>query len=53
MTRLLPLMLVLLLAAPARAADAPDTKRGDEMIDKYLANLTKDLSGRFLDGGKN
>jgi dienelactone hydrolase len=52
MTRLLPLMLVLLVALPARAADKPDTKAGDEMIDKYLAARAKELSGRFLDGAK-
>ncbi len=52
MTRLLPLVLVLLLIPPARAADKPDTKAGDEMIDKYLANLAKDLSGRYLDGAR-
>jgi hypothetical protein len=43
----------LLLAASARAAHKPDTRAGDEMIDRYLARLAKDLSGRFLDGGKN
>jgi cephalosporin-C deacetylase-like acetyl esterase len=52
MTRLLPLLLVLLLAAPTLAADKPDTKAGDEMIDKYLAKQAKELSGRFLDGAK-
>src|SRR5262249_29382376 len=52
MTRLLPLLLVLLAALPARAADKPDTKAGDEMIDKYLAAKAKELSGRFLDGAK-
>jgi cephalosporin-C deacetylase-like acetyl esterase len=52
MLRLFPLLLVLLCAVPVRADDRPDTKRGDEMIDKYLANLAKDLSGRFLDGAK-
>jgi dienelactone hydrolase len=52
MTRLFPLLSVLLLAATARAADPPDTKRGDEMIDKYLAAQAKDLGGRFLDGAK-
>ncbi len=52
MTRLLPLLLVLVLAASARAAEPPDTKAGDAMIDKYLAGLAKELSGRFLDGAK-
>jgi len=53
MTRVTPLLFVLLVAVPAGAADdKPDTKRGDEMIDKYLANLTKEVSGRFLDGAK-
>src|SRR5262249_783467 len=52
MTRLTSLALLLVLAAPALATDKPDTKQGDEMIDKYLANLTKDISGRFLDGAK-
>jgi dienelactone hydrolase len=52
MTRLLPLLLALLLAAPTLAADKPDTKAGDEMIDKYLASKAKELSGRFLDGAK-
>jgi dienelactone hydrolase len=52
MTRVLPCLLVLLFAAPVGAADPPDTKAGDAMIDKYLAKLAKDLSGRFLDGAK-
>jgi cephalosporin-C deacetylase-like acetyl esterase len=52
MPRLIPLALLLLLTASARAADTPGTKRGEEMIDKYLANLTKEVSGRFLDGAK-
>src|SRR5581483_3140822 len=52
MTRLIPVACLLLLAAAARADDKPDTKAGDEMIDKYLARLAKDLSGRFLDGAK-
>jgi dienelactone hydrolase len=52
MPRLLPLLLVLLAALPARAADKPDTKAGDEMIDKYLAAKAKELSGRFLDGAQ-
>jgi cephalosporin-C deacetylase-like acetyl esterase len=34
------------------AADKPDTTAGDAMIDKYLAGLAKDLSGRFLDSAK-
>src|SRR5262245_16112096 len=46
MTRLMPLALLLLLAASARADDKQDTRAGDEMIDKYLARLAKDLSGR-------
>jgi cephalosporin-C deacetylase-like acetyl esterase len=52
MTRLIPLTLLLLFAASACADDKPDTKRGDEMIDKYLANQAKKLSGRFLDGAR-
>ena len=52
MLRVLPLVLVLLLTAPTRAAEKPDTTPGDERIDKYLANLTKEVSGRFLDGAK-
>ena len=52
MTRFTSLALVLLLGTAVRAADTPDTKAGDAMIDKYLANLTKELSGRFLDGAK-
>jgi cephalosporin-C deacetylase-like acetyl esterase len=52
MTRLIPVACLLLLAAPARADDKPDTKAGDEMIDKYLARLARALSGRFLDGAK-
>jgi dienelactone hydrolase len=46
MTHLIPLALLLL------AADKADTTAGDAMIDKYLAGLAKDLSGRFLDGAK-
>src|SRR5438876_8453785 len=52
MTRLASLVVLLFVAAFALAADTPDTKHGDEMIDKYLANLTKEVSGRFLDGAK-
>ncbi len=52
MTRLIPFAALLLLALPVHAADKPDTKAGDAMIDKYLAGLAKDLSGRFLDGAK-
>jgi dienelactone hydrolase len=52
MTRLASLALLLLLATFVSAADKPDRKTGDEMIDKYLANLTKEVSGRFLDGAK-
>jgi dienelactone hydrolase len=52
MLRVLPLVLVLLLTAPTRAAEKPDTTPGDERIDKYLANLAKELGGRFLDGAK-
>jgi cephalosporin-C deacetylase-like acetyl esterase len=52
MTRLIPLAFLLLFIASARADDKPDTKAGDEMIDKYLARLAKELSGRFLDGAK-
>ena len=52
MTRLLPLVLVLLFAVPVHAADPPDTKAGDAMIDKYLATQARELSGRFLDGAK-
>jgi cephalosporin-C deacetylase-like acetyl esterase len=52
MTRLIPVALLLLLAASARADDKPDTKAGDEMIDKYLARLAKEAGGRFLDGAK-
>jgi len=52
MLRFLPLAVLLLFVAPVRAADPPDTKAGDAMIDKYLANQAKDLSGRFLDGAK-
>jgi dienelactone hydrolase len=52
MTRVPPLLLVLLLAAPTLAADKPDTKAGDEMIDKYLAKQARELSGRFLDSAK-
>jgi dienelactone hydrolase len=43
---------LLLLAGSARADDKPDTRAGDAMIDKYLAGLSKELSGRFLDGAK-
>ena len=50
--RLLSAVIVLLLAIPAFADDKPDTKRGDEMIEKYLASLTKEVNGRFLDGAK-
>jgi cephalosporin-C deacetylase-like acetyl esterase len=46
MLHLIPIALLLL------AADKPDTTAGDTMIDKYLAGLAKDLSGRFLDGAK-
>jgi cephalosporin-C deacetylase-like acetyl esterase len=42
----------LFLVTSVSAADKPDAKSGDEMIDKYLANLTKEVSGRFLDGAK-
>jgi dienelactone hydrolase len=51
MIRLCSLSLVLSLPFTALAADKPASK-GDEMIDKYLANLTKEVSGRFLDGAK-
>jgi cephalosporin-C deacetylase-like acetyl esterase len=51
-TRFIPLALLLLLAPAARADDKPDTKAGDEMIDKYLADRTRELSGRFLDGAR-
>ena len=52
MTRLGLLALLWLLPLLASAADKPDTKAGDAMIDKYLAGLAKELSGRFLDGAK-
>jgi cephalosporin-C deacetylase-like acetyl esterase len=52
MTRLTSLALLLFLSSAALAADKPATERGDEMIDKYLAGLTKEVSGRFLDGAK-
>jgi dienelactone hydrolase len=50
--RVLSLVIVLFLAIPALADDKPDTKHGDEMIEKYLVSLTKEVSGRFLDGAK-
>src|SRR6266853_1241073 len=46
------LLLMWFLTASAFAADKPDTRHGDEMIDKYLANLTKEVGGRLLDGAK-
>jgi dienelactone hydrolase len=52
MTRFTSVAMLLLLTAPANAADKPDTERGDEMIDKYLARLTKEIGGRFMDGAK-
>jgi cephalosporin-C deacetylase-like acetyl esterase len=52
MNRLTPIAMLLLLTAAAHAADKPDTERGDEMIDKYLAGLTKETNGRFMDGAK-
>jgi cephalosporin-C deacetylase-like acetyl esterase len=52
MTRLICFALPLFLTAALFAADQPDTKRGDEMIDKYLAGLVKETSGRFLEGAK-
>jgi cephalosporin-C deacetylase-like acetyl esterase len=51
MFRLSFLALFLLVPTASLAADKPASK-GDEMIDKYLANLTKEVSGRFLDGAK-
>ena len=52
MPRFLPLTALLLLVPSVFAADKPDTKAGDAMIDKYLATQAKTLSGRFLDGAK-
>jgi dienelactone hydrolase len=52
MIRLICIALPLLLTSALFAADQPDTKRGDEMIDKYLAGLTKEISGHYLDGAK-
>src|SRR6266581_4762573 len=53
MTRVASLVVLLFVAGFVVAAEKPeDTKHGDEMIDKYLANLTKEVSGRFLDGAK-
>jgi cephalosporin-C deacetylase-like acetyl esterase len=52
MSRLTSLGLMMFLTTFPYAADQPDTKRGDEMIEKYLAGLTKEVSGRFLDGAK-
>jgi cephalosporin-C deacetylase-like acetyl esterase len=51
MFRLSFLALFLLVPTACLAADKPASK-SDEMIDKYLANLTKEVSGRFLDGAK-
>src|SRR5262249_42357935 len=36
-------------AAPA-IAQQPERKPGDEMIEKYLQRLTKEISERYLDG---
>jgi len=52
MTRVLTPMFCLLLSAAAHADDKPESKKGDAMIDQYLAGLTKEISGRFLDGAK-
>jgi cephalosporin-C deacetylase-like acetyl esterase len=51
-TRSYSLILLLLLLATARAEDRPETKAGDAMMDAYLARLTKEVSGRFLDGAR-
>ncbi|MFL5240638.1 MAG: alpha/beta hydrolase family protein [Gemmataceae bacterium] len=52
MTRVLTAIFLLLLSVAAYADDKADTKAGDKMIDQYLAGLTKEVNGRFLDGAK-
>src|SRR5260221_13992867 len=52
MTRVLTPMFCLLLSAAAHDDDKPESKKGDAMIDQYLAGLTKEVGGRFLDGAK-
>jgi cephalosporin-C deacetylase-like acetyl esterase len=43
---------MVLWAAEIRGQEKPAAKPGDEMIEKYLAQETAKLSGRFLDGAK-
>ncbi|HEY1858731.1 MAG TPA: hypothetical protein VGG61_00140, partial [Gemmataceae bacterium] len=51
MFRLTSIALLVIFAAAALSADKPESD-GDAMINKYLANLTKEVSGRFMDGAK-
>jgi cephalosporin-C deacetylase-like acetyl esterase len=52
MMRGISLAILLLAASFAAADETPSTKAGDEKIDRYLAERTKELSGRFLDGAR-
>src|SRR5258708_6616455 len=52
MMRLFPVACLLFFAGSAIADEKAESKPGDAMIDQYLAGLTKEVSGRFLDGAK-
>src|SRR6266446_6728659 len=52
MMRLFPMVCLLFFAGSAIADEKAELKPGDAKIDQYLAGLTKEVSGRFLDGAK-